>query len=252
MTVEATTPIELVNGVYATLDGSRVDTSEFADPEWAGAELEPDRPTRPGNGPPDPSLRDDAELAAELRDLLTGEPDLADASIAVSVEGGEVLLAGHVRDTRCKHLAEDLAYRVAGVLDVTNLLIVASIDGALERDLDAPAARAELARTRDQLVAKQALTRDVLDGEVARLVAMGIVLRCGEKVEDLSAAMAREGADAVFLAVGAHIAKRAFIPAGDSARVLDAVSVLRSMEGEERPLLGRRVVVYGGDRKSVV
>ncbi|MBL8975418.1 MAG: BON domain-containing protein [Myxococcales bacterium] len=127
-------------GVYATLDGSRVDTSEFADPEWAGAELEPDRPTRPGNGPPDPSLRDDAELAAELRDLLTGEPDLADASIAVSVEGGEVLLAGHVRDTRCKHLAEDLAYRVAGVLDVTNLLIVASIDGALERDLDAPAA----------------------------------------------------------------------------------------------------------------
>ena len=73
------------------------------------------------------------------------------------------------------------------------------------------------------------LPRDVLDGEVARLVAMGIVLRCGEKVEDLSAAMAREGADAVFLAVGAHIAKRAFIPAGAAAKILDAVSVLRSM-----------------------
>ncbi len=95
------------------------------------------------------------------------------------------------------------------------------------------------------------LPRDVLDGEVARLVAMGIVLRCGEKVDDLSAAMAREGADAAFLAVGAHIAKRAFIPAGDSARVLDAVSVLRSMEGEERPLLGRRVVVYGGGNTAI-
>src|SRR5205814_9453494 len=53
------------------------------------------------------------------------------------------------------------------------------------------------------------------------------------------------GFDAAFLAVGAHIAKRAFIPAGDSAKVLDAVAVLRSMEGEEKPMLGRRVVVYG-------
>ncbi|HYM50839.1 MAG TPA: FAD-dependent oxidoreductase, partial [Candidatus Limnocylindrales bacterium] len=54
------------------------------------------------------------------------------------------------------------------------------------------------------------------------------------------------GFDAVFLAVGAHIGKRAYVPAGDSARILDAVSLLRSMEGEERPQLGRRVVVYGG------
>ncbi len=95
------------------------------------------------------------------------------------------------------------------------------------------------------------LPRDVLDGEVARLVALGITLRCSQKVDDLLAAMAREGADAAFLAVGAHIAKRAFIPAGDSARVLDAVSVLRSMEGEARPLLGRRVVVYGGGNTAI-
>jgi len=39
--------------------------------------------------------------------------------------------------------------------------------------------------------------------------------------------------DAAFLAVGAHIAKRAYIPAGEAAHMLDAVSVLRSMEGEE-------------------
>ena len=42
------------------------------------------------------------------------------------------------------------------------------------------------------------------------------------------------GFDAVFLAVGAHIGKRAYIPAGEAARILDAVSLLRSMEGEER------------------
>ena len=31
-------------GAYATLDGSRVDSSEFADPDWAGVKLEPERP----------------------------------------------------------------------------------------------------------------------------------------------------------------------------------------------------------------
>ena len=57
--------------------------------------------------------------------------------------------------------------------------------------------------------------------------------------------------DAAFLAVGAHIAKRAYIPAGEAAHMLDAVSVLRSMEGEEKPMLGRRVVVYGGGNTAL-
>jgi 2-oxoacid:acceptor oxidoreductase delta subunit (pyruvate/2-ketoisovalerate family) len=100
-------------------------------------------------------------------------------------------------------------------------------------------------------IPKYRLPRDVLDGEVARIVAMGVTIRYGEKVADLQATMATEGAHATFLAVGAHIAKRAFIPAGDSAHVLDAVSVLRSMEGEDKPMLGRRVVVYGGGNTAI-
>ena len=59
------------------------------------------------------------------------------------------------------------------------------------------------------------------------------------------------GFDAVFLAVGAHLGKRAYIPAGSAAKVLDAVSVLRSMEGEDKPLLGRRVAVYGGGNTAM-
>ena len=57
--------------------------------------------------------------------------------------------------------------------------------------------------------------------------------------------------DAVFLAVGAHIAKRAYLPAGSAGKMLDAVSVLRSMEGEDKPLLGRKVVVYGGGNTAL-
>jgi len=99
-------------------------------------------------------------------------------------------------------------------------------------------------------IPKYRLPRDVLDAEVRRITDMGVVIEYNAKVGDILAAM-RDGFDAAFLAVGAHIAKRAFIPAGDSAKVLDAVSVLRSLEGEEQPMLGRRVVVYGGGNTAI-
>ncbi len=95
------------------------------------------------------------------------------------------------------------------------------------------------------------LPRDVLDAEVQRIVNLGVRIEYNAKVTSVLEARQQGGFDAVFLAVGAHIAKRAFIPAGDSAKVLDAVSVLRSMEGEDKPMLGRKVVVYGGGNTAI-
>ena len=95
------------------------------------------------------------------------------------------------------------------------------------------------------------LPRDVLDAEIRRIEALGVRIELGSKVDDVLAARDAGGFDAVFLAVGAHIAKRAYIPAGSAAKMLDAVSVLRSMEGEDKPLLGRRVVVYGGGNTAL-
>lgn len=100
-------------------------------------------------------------------------------------------------------------------------------------------------------IPKYRLPREVIDGEVARLAAMGVEIHCDSKVEEIETAMKEGGFDAAFLAVGAHIAKRAYIPAGEAAKVLDAVSVLRSMEGEDKPLLGRRVIVYGGGNTAI-
>jgi 2-oxoacid:acceptor oxidoreductase delta subunit (pyruvate/2-ketoisovalerate family) len=100
-------------------------------------------------------------------------------------------------------------------------------------------------------IPKYRLPRDVLDAEVQRIADMGVSFRYNEKVTDLASVKAAEKADAVFLAVGAHIAKRAYIPAKDSSRILDAVSVLRSMEADEKPLLGRRVAVYGGGNTAI-
>ncbi|MDH3913947.1 MAG: FAD-dependent oxidoreductase, partial [Rhodospirillales bacterium] len=59
------------------------------------------------------------------------------------------------------------------------------------------------------------------------------------------------GFDAAFVAVGAHLAKRVDIPAREAGKILDAVSLLRSMETGEAPKLGRRVVVYGGGNTAL-
>ncbi len=100
-------------------------------------------------------------------------------------------------------------------------------------------------------IPKYRLPRDILDKEVARILDMGVELELGREVTDLKAEMQAGQYDAVFLAVGASLARRAYIPAGDAARVVDAVSVLRSMEGEDKPMLGRRVVVYGGGNTAI-
>jgi len=100
-------------------------------------------------------------------------------------------------------------------------------------------------------IPKYRLPRAVLDAEVERILGLGVVLELNRKVTDILEEMRRGGFDAAFLAVGAHIAKRAYIPAGDSARILDAVAVLREMEGEAKPMLGRRVVVYGGGNTAI-
>jgi NADPH-dependent glutamate synthase beta subunit-like oxidoreductase len=100
-------------------------------------------------------------------------------------------------------------------------------------------------------IPKYRLPREVLDAEVKRIEDMGVAIRLNQKVDDVLATMKEGGFDAAFLAVGAHLAKRAYIPAGDASKILDAVSVLRGMEGEDKPLLGRRVVVYGGGNTAI-
>jgi 2-oxoacid:acceptor oxidoreductase delta subunit (pyruvate/2-ketoisovalerate family) len=100
-------------------------------------------------------------------------------------------------------------------------------------------------------IPKYRLPRDVLEAEIARILDLGITLKLKVKVTNIVEAMTMHGFDAAFLAVGAHIAKRAYVPAGAAAKILDAVQVLRSMEGEEKPLLGRRVVVYGGGNTAI-
>src|SRR5471032_308322 len=100
-------------------------------------------------------------------------------------------------------------------------------------------------------IPKYRLPRDVLDAEIKRILDLGIEFKLNAKVDNILETMKAGRFNAAFLAVGAHIGKRSYIPAGSAAKVLDAVTLLSSMEGEDKPLLGRRVVVYGGGNTAI-
>ena len=95
------------------------------------------------------------------------------------------------------------------------------------------------------------LPRDVLAAEVQRVLDLDVELVLGEVVSDVAAEMTTGGFDACVVAVGAPLGKRVDIPAGDAARVLDAVTWLRDVASGERPVLGRSVVVYGGGNTAL-
>jgi NADPH-dependent glutamate synthase beta subunit-like oxidoreductase len=95
------------------------------------------------------------------------------------------------------------------------------------------------------------MPRDVLAGEIERIAALGVRMTSDHRVEDLEAERREGRFDAVFVAVGAHLSKRVDIPARDAGPIVDAVSFLRSVASGDRPVIGRRVAVYGGGNTAM-
>ena len=95
------------------------------------------------------------------------------------------------------------------------------------------------------------LPRDVLSRELDRIAALGVRLTSDHRVEDLTAERVEGRFDAVFVAVGAHLSKRIDIPARDTGRIVDALSFLRSVASGEKPVIGRRVAIFGGGNTAM-
>jgi NADPH-dependent glutamate synthase beta subunit-like oxidoreductase len=91
------------------------------------------------------------------------------------------------------------------------------------------------------------LARSVLDGEIARIVALGVEIRCGVELGGAAELeQLRRQYDAVYLAMGARRQKR--LPQLDYREpwVIDGAEYLARSSCGELPALGRRVVVIGG------
>ena len=95
------------------------------------------------------------------------------------------------------------------------------------------------------------LPRNILDAEVQRLVDLGVRIVTDYRVKDLLADQAEGGFDACFVAIGAHLSRRVDIPGMDAGRIVDAVSFLRGVASGERPIIGRKVAIYGGGNTAM-
>ena len=91
------------------------------------------------------------------------------------------------------------------------------------------------------------LARNVLDGEIARIVAMGITVYCNQRIESADDfARLRKQHDALYLALGAAQPKR--LPALDYTRawVCDGATYLAGANAGKPVALGKRLIVVGG------
>ncbi len=95
------------------------------------------------------------------------------------------------------------------------------------------------------------LPRSVLAAEVERIAKLGVEFEFNHHVDNVLKEMEEGRFAAAFLAIGAELARKAYIPAGDSAHILDAISFLSSSREEKKPMLGRKVVIYGGGNTAI-
>lgn len=95
------------------------------------------------------------------------------------------------------------------------------------------------------------LPRNVLEAEIERILALGIKVVLNKKVDDVAKEKTEGGFDAIFVAIGAGLAKKVEIPGQAAAKMYDAVSFLQEVEKGEKPVLGRRVAVYGGGNTAM-
>lgn len=110
--------------------------------------------------------------------------------------------------------------------------------------------RAELGGLMRYGIPSYRLARSVLDGEIARIVALGIDVRCGEAMgTSADFERLRREFDAVYLAIGAGRQKR--LPRLDYTQpwVMDGADYLA--RASAAPALGKRVVVIGGGSAAI-
>jgi len=95
------------------------------------------------------------------------------------------------------------------------------------------------------------LPRSILAQEIKRIEELGVKITLDHKVSNLKQEKDEGKFDAVFVAVGAHISRKVDIPAREAEHILDAVSFLRDVGKGEKPVLGRRVAIYGGGNTAM-
>lgn len=91
--------------------------------------------------------------------------------------------------------------------------------------------------------------RDVLDGEIQRIIDLGVEVKTNTRIgDDISADQLEKDYDAILWAIGTHAGRGVPIPGGDAPNAISGVAFLAAFnEGRLQAVTGKIVVVGGGD-----
>ena len=91
--------------------------------------------------------------------------------------------------------------------------------------------------------------RDVLDGEIQRILDMGVEVKTNTRIgDDISAEDLEKDYDAILWAIGTHSGRAIPIPGGDAPNAISGVAFLNAFnEGRLQAVTGKIIVVGGGD-----
>ncbi len=89
------------------------------------------------------------------------------------------------------------------------------------------------------------LPKDVLDRDIKNITALGVEIKTNSTINDLGK-LKDEGYDAIYVAVGAGMPQMMGIEGEGHLNVLDCLTFLKHAQDEEKPHVGRHVVVVGG------
>ncbi len=101
-------------------------------------------------------------------------------------------------------------------------------------------------------IPKYRLPREVLDGEIARILKLGVTLKCNTAVgRDIPVEELRRNYKAVFVGIGAHRGLKLRVPGEDAANVFTGTEFLNRVNSGESVQVGRKVVVIGGGDTAI-
>lgn len=101
-------------------------------------------------------------------------------------------------------------------------------------------------------IPKYRLPREVLDGEIRRIVDLGVELKCNAMVgRDVSLEELRRQHRAIFVGIGAHSGMRLRIPGEEASNVFTGTDFLNRVNSGENVSLGGKVLVIGGGDTAI-
>ncbi|HVM89980.1 MAG TPA: NAD(P)-binding protein [Puia sp.] len=95
------------------------------------------------------------------------------------------------------------------------------------------------------------LPKDILEGEITRIINMGVKIKLNYKVQDIMAEKQSGSFDAVYLSIGARLIATENFVHDNSVYITDAFSFFREIKTRPSYYSGKKVMIYGGGKLAM-